>query len=58
MYQQARDGRIKNFTGINDPYEPPLSPEIRLETVARSAEKNADLVFDYLVQQGFMLPAS
>lgn len=58
MYQQARDGRIKNFTGIDDPYEPPLSPEIRLETVARSAEKNADLVFDYLVQQGFMLPAS
>jgi sulfate adenylyltransferase len=58
MYQQAREGRINNFTGIDDPYEPPLSPEIRLETVARSAEENADLVFDYLVQQGFMLPAT
>lgn len=58
MYQQARDGRIKNFTGINDPYESPLSPELRLETVARSAEENADLVLDYLVQQGFMSPAS
>lgn len=58
MYQQAREGRIKNFTGIDDPYEPPLSPEIRLETVARSAEMNADLVLDYLVQQGFMLQAA
>ena len=54
MYQQARDGRIKNFTGIDDPYEPPISPEVRLETVARSAEENAELILDYLVRQGFM----
>ncbi|HEX8137934.1 MAG TPA: bifunctional sulfate adenylyltransferase/adenylylsulfate kinase [Pyrinomonadaceae bacterium] len=56
MYRQARDGRIKNFTGINDPYEPPLSPEIHLETVNHSAEENADLVLNYLVEQGFILP--
>ncbi|MCA1630420.1 MAG: bifunctional sulfate adenylyltransferase/adenylylsulfate kinase [Acidobacteria bacterium] len=58
MYRQAREGKIKNFTGVDDPYEPPLSPEIRLETIACSAEENADIVLNHLVLQGFMLPAS
>lgn len=58
MYRQAREGRIKNFTGIDDPYELPLNPQIRLETVTRTADKNADLVVHYLIQQGFILPAS
>ena len=55
LYKQAREGRIKNFTGIDDPYEPPLGPEIHLETVVRSADENADLVLKHLVRQGFML---
>jgi sulfate adenylyltransferase len=55
MYQQAREGKIKNFTGIDDPYEEPLRPEIRLETVVPSAEVNAEHILDYLVEQGFVL---
>jgi sulfate adenylyltransferase len=57
MYQQARDGRIKNFTGIDDPYEPPSAAEIVLDTVNRSAEENADLIVRYLIEAGFIRPA-
>ena len=57
MYRQAREGRIKNFTGINDPYEPPHNPEIILDTVGRTAEENAGLIVSYLVEQGLVLPA-
>jgi len=41
MYAQARRGEIRGFTGIDDPYEPPLSPEITLDTVAALPEANA-----------------
>ncbi|HWS53007.1 MAG TPA: bifunctional sulfate adenylyltransferase/adenylylsulfate kinase [Pyrinomonadaceae bacterium] len=58
MYRQAREGKIKNFTGIDDPYEPPHAPEIRLDTVGRAPEENAELVLAYLVEQGFLLPPS
>jgi len=43
LYRRARAGEIKNFTGIDDPYEEPLAPEVEcrtdLETVAQSGEK-------------------
>jgi len=58
MYQQARAGLIKNFTGIDDPYEEPLSPEIRIDAVGRPAEENAELILSYLVEQGFIPPAA
>ncbi len=58
MYRLAREGKIKNFTGIDDPYEPPLNPEIVIDTVAHSAEKNADLILAHLVAQGFVLPST
>jgi len=58
MYKQAREGKIKNFTGIDDPYEPPLNPEIVIDTVRRSAEENAELILAHLVEQGFVLPAA
>jgi sulfate adenylyltransferase len=54
MYAKARRGEIGSFTGIDDPYEPPLSPEIRLETVGRTAEENARLILDSLVHRGFV----
>jgi sulfate adenylyltransferase len=57
MYRQAREGRIKNFTGIDDPYEPPLSPEIRIDTTGSTAEENAEIILLYLVEQGFVLPS-
>jgi len=54
MYAKARRGEIKNFTGIDDPYEPPEKPEVRLETVSNSAEDNARLVLEYLTARGFV----
>ncbi len=57
MYRLARAGKIKNFTGIDDPYEPPLAPEIVIDGAARSAEDNADRIITYLVKQRFILPA-
>ncbi len=54
MYAQARKGIIKNFTGIDAPYERPLKPEITLDTVQLSAEANALLIIDYLLENGFV----
>jgi bifunctional enzyme CysN/CysC len=42
------------MTGVADPYEPPLSPELRLETVNRSVEQNAAAAVDYLEDRGLL----
>lgn len=57
MYRQAREGKLKNFTGIDDPYEPPLHPEIVIDTVNRTAEENAEIILSYLAARG-VVPAS
>jgi sulfate adenylyltransferase len=54
MYAKARKGDIKNFTGIDDPYEPPTQPELTLETTKATAEKNARLILEYLAGKGFV----
>ena len=54
MYARARRGEIATFTGIDDPYEPPLTPEIRLETIHASVEENAGRIMTYLEQHGFL----
>ena len=54
MYARARAGEISGFTGIDDPYEAPLNPEITLDTVTRTAETNAWLIMDYLAEEGFV----
>ena len=54
MYSKARRGEIKNFTGIDDPYEAPVQPELILETQENSAEENARLIIEYLVGRGFL----
>jgi sulfate adenylyltransferase len=54
FYRKARAGELKNFTGVDDPYEPPPNPEIRLETVHCTPQQNAQKVFDWLRQQGFV----
>jgi sulfate adenylyltransferase len=56
MYRQAREGKIKNFTGIDDPYEAPHNAELVIETVNRTAEDNAELIVAHLVEQGFIVP--
>ena len=47
LYKKARAGELKNFTGIDSPYEEPESPEIRVNTVAMSPEEAAD----YIIKQ-------
>lgn len=48
LYRKARAGEIKNFTGIDSPYEPPESPDIVLKTGERSVDELADQVIAYL----------
>ena len=48
LYKMAREGKIKNFTGIDDPYEPPASPELVLNSAADNAVTLADQVVTYL----------
>ena len=54
LYKKARAGEIKNFTGIDDPYEPPLNPELTLDTIRYTPDENAQRVVDYLFAQGFL----
>jgi sulfate adenylyltransferase len=57
MYAKARRGEIKDFTGIDDPYEPPHHPEITLDTVNKSAEDNARAILEHLAEKGFVRSA-
>ena len=52
LYKKARAGEIRGFTGIDDPYEPPQQPELRLDSAARPAEVLADEVLAYLRSAG------
>ncbi len=54
LYRKARAGQIRNFTGIDSPYEPPVSPELRLDTTSATAEALADQVIDHLRQAGII----
>ena len=55
LYAQARAGEIKNFTGIDDPYEAPIEPEVRVETVGKTPKENAREIIDYLMNVGFLI---
>ena len=48
LYKKARAGEIKNFTGIDDPYEAPLTPEVHLHTDSMSVEEEVNLILNYL----------
>ncbi len=54
LYRKARRGELKNFTGIDSPYEAPESPEIRLDTANRTVEEVADEVLSDLLQRGIL----
>ncbi len=55
LYAKARRGEIRGFTGIDDPYEPPLEPEVHIQTVGHTPEENAQQILDYLTEKGFLL---
>jgi bifunctional enzyme CysN/CysC len=48
LYAKARAGRLANFTGIDSPYEPPETPDLRIDTTACSPEQAADLIIDLI----------
>jgi sulfate adenylyltransferase len=58
LYEKARkalaQGHPMGFTGVDDPYEPPVDPEITLKGYGAAPEDNARLIIDYLGQQGFL----
>ena len=49
LYKKARSGQLKNFTGIDSPYEAPEEPEVRIDTTALSPDEAADLIVDRLL---------
>ena len=49
LYKKARSGELKNFTGIDSPYEPPLRPELRVDTTTESPEDAAERIVDHLL---------
>ena len=51
LYKKALKGEIKNFTGIDDPYEPPEAPEHAVKTVDVTPEESAQEVVAYLEKQ-------
>jgi sulfate adenylyltransferase len=54
LYARARRGELREFTGIDDPYEPPEHPEIELDTVTFSAEENARAILGVILARGFV----
>ncbi|WP_392532750.1 adenylyl-sulfate kinase [Nostoc sp. C117] len=51
LYRKARNGEILNFTGINDPYEPPVNPEVTCDTNCESVDESAAKVIEYVKQR-------
>jgi len=59
LYKKARSGKLKGFTGIDDPYEAPESPDLRIETDKLTPQQGAMKILGYLVETGYlMLPNS
>jgi adenylylsulfate kinase len=57
LYKKARAGEIKNFTGIDDPYEPPSSPEIHLHSERQSLDEEVAQILALLRERG-IIPAA
>lgn len=58
LYKKARAGEIKGFTGIDDPYEAPLQPELKLDGGKKDPDSLADDVLSYLEQAGVVPPSA
>jgi bifunctional enzyme CysN/CysC len=54
LYKKVRRGELKNFTGIDSPYEAPLNPEVRVDTTMTSPEDAAEMLLAYLEQRGML----
>jgi adenylylsulfate kinase len=54
LYKKARAGEIRNFTGIDDPYEAPSNPEIHLKTDEMTIEQEVQMIIDHLKEHGII----
>jgi len=54
LYKKARAGQIKNFTGIDSPYEAPRAAEITVDTARMSAEEAATYIVGWLEEKGYL----
>ena len=54
LYKKARAGELKQFTGISDPYEEPLQPEIVVETDKETPEQSAEKIIKWLVENNYL----
>jgi adenylyl-sulfate kinase len=57
LYARARRGELKEFTGVDDPYEAPESPEFSLTTVGETPERSAERILAELERRGLIPPA-
>ena len=51
LYAKARRGELKNFTGIDSPYEPPATPEVHLQTTLHTPDECVDSIYQVLIRQ-------
>lgn len=58
LYQRARSGEIKGFTGIDDPYEPPLTPEVNCPTHEETLPESLDKILRFLTASGYLQAAA
>jgi adenylylsulfate kinase len=54
LYAKARAGLISGFTGVSDPYEPPVQPELTLHTLSETPEESVRRVLSVLTHQGYL----
>jgi adenylylsulfate kinase len=52
LYARQAAGQIKGLTGVDDPYEPPIAPDARIDTAAQSVEQSVGALHDLLVARG------
>jgi len=57
LYAKARAGRVANFTGLSDPYEPPHDADVVVDTTILGPEEAAERVWDHLEREGYFPPA-
>lgn len=57
LYEKAKNGGLKNLTGYNDPYEPPIHPEITIDTSKLTVDESAKKIIEYLVHAGYLKAA-
>jgi adenylylsulfate kinase len=54
LYEKARNGDIKNFTGIDSPYEAPVEPQIEIKTDELDINQSVNKIIDYLIKYGYV----